>query len=65
MLHGEREELVNEVTELALRYGLVSAYTSFVAVDNQVVNPEGKTVLVAARSDARRRELRGSFRQEG
>lgn len=47
MLRGEREELVREVTDLALRFRLLSAYTSFVAVDNQVVNEHGETMLVA------------------
>jgi Ca-activated chloride channel family protein len=47
MVQGEREQLVREVTDVALHFRLVSAYTSFVAVDNQVVNPDGKTTLVA------------------
>ncbi len=36
------------ITELGLRYGLMSAYTSFVAIDSQVRNPggEGGTVSV-------------------
>jgi hypothetical protein len=47
MLGGEQEALVREVTDLALRFRLVSQYTSFVAVDNQVVNADGETMLVA------------------
>lgn len=35
------------ITELALRYSLMSAYTSFVAVDSQVRNPEGNSQTVA------------------
>jgi Ca-activated chloride channel family protein len=47
MLGGEQAELVRQVTDLALRFRLVSSYTSFVAVDNQVVNERGETMLVA------------------
>lgn len=40
-------EVRQEITELALRYRLVSDYTSFVLVDrDQVVNPEGRCKTV-------------------
>ena len=43
---GEAEELVSAITELALAYRLMSPYTSFVAVEEKVVNREGKLVTV-------------------
>ena len=36
-----------EITALALRYSLMSAYTSFVAIDSQVRNPGGESQTVA------------------
>jgi len=38
----------DEITTLALKYHLMSAYTSFVAIDSQVRNPEGtsRTTLI-------------------
>lgn len=46
MVRGERADLVREVTDTALAFRLVSRYTSFVAVDNQVVAADGKPMLV-------------------
>jgi len=43
---GEAGELVSAITELALAYRLMSPYTSFVAVEEKVVNREGKLVTV-------------------
>ena len=45
---GQNEAIVEEITELALKYRLMSRYTSFVAVEEQVVNEDGapKTVRV-------------------
>ncbi len=42
------DEAKEGITELGLRYSLMSAYTSFVAIDSQVRNPggEGQTVSV-------------------
>jgi Ca-activated chloride channel family protein len=40
---GESEALVDEVTELALRYRIMSAYTSFVAVDESQPPLDGPT----------------------
>jgi len=41
-----QDERVNEVTHLGLAYNLLTAYTSFVAVDTQVRLVDGKPVLV-------------------
>ncbi len=41
------ESRVKEVTELGLKYNLMTAYTSFVAVDKEIINKEtGETVAV-------------------
>lgn len=40
------DERVAEVTQLGLQYNLMTAYTSFVAVDKEIVNPQGETVAV-------------------
>lgn len=37
---------VKEVTDLGLKYNLMTAYTSFIAVDEQTVNDEGKLTTV-------------------
>ncbi len=37
---------IQEVTELGLRYNLLTAYTSFVAVDSEVRNSDGKPTTV-------------------
>jgi hypothetical protein len=37
---------VREVTELGLRYNLLTAYTSFVAIDTETRNLNGKPILV-------------------
>ena len=47
MVQGEREPIVQQVTDTALQFRLVTRYTSFVAVDNQVVAGDGKPMLVA------------------
>ncbi len=46
MHEGEDPELVAAVTELAIAYRLVSQYTSFVAVEEKVVNRGGQQVTV-------------------
>lgn len=43
---GETEDLVNEITELALKYRIMSKYTSFVAVSEEVRNVNGKLETV-------------------
>jgi Ca-activated chloride channel family protein len=40
------EKRVKEVTEMGLNYHLLTAYTSFVAVDNEVRNKDGKLTTV-------------------
>ena len=40
------DKRVKEVTELGLNYNLLTAYTSFVAVDNEVRNKDGKLTTV-------------------
>lgn len=40
------DKRVKEVTDLGLMYNLLTAYTSFVAVDNEVVNKDGKVTTV-------------------
>jgi hypothetical protein len=41
MYRGQRPELVEQITRTALAYALVTRYTSFVAVDEKVVNDSG------------------------
>jgi Ca-activated chloride channel family protein len=41
-----RDERVKEVTELGLAYNLLTAYTSFVAVDSEVRNTTGQSTTV-------------------
>lgn len=40
------DKRIQEITELGLNYDLLTAYTSFVAVDNQVRNVNGKWTTV-------------------
>jgi Ca-activated chloride channel homolog len=40
------DKRIREVTELGLTYNLLTAYTSFVAIDNQIRNVEGKPETV-------------------
>jgi Ca-activated chloride channel family protein len=44
----QEDEAKEQITKLGLRYSLMSAYTSFVAIDSEVRNPggEGQTVSV-------------------
>ena len=44
-LWGEDEAIVAEITRLALEYQLLTRYTSFVAVEREVRNPEGAPPL--------------------
>ncbi len=39
---GENPDVVKAITDLALKYRLMSPYTSFVAVEEKVVNEDGK-----------------------
>ncbi|MBN1268222.1 MAG: hypothetical protein JXB04_01425, partial [Kiritimatiellae bacterium] len=45
---GENKDVIEKITELALKYRLMSQYTSFVAVEEKVVNEGGevKTIQV-------------------
>lgn len=45
-VEGETQDLVNEITELALKYRIMSRYTSFVAVSEEVRNVNGKLETV-------------------
>ena len=40
------DKRVKEVTDLGLTYNLLTAYTSFVAIDNEVRNQDGKPTIV-------------------
>ena len=42
----EDDKRVKEVTDLGLTYNLLTAYTSFVAIDNEVRNQDGKPTIV-------------------
>ncbi len=43
-LHGENREAVDEIVELAIRYGIVTPYTSFLIEENaDVLSEEGRT----------------------
>ncbi|MBI4411813.1 MAG: marine proteobacterial sortase target protein [Deltaproteobacteria bacterium] len=43
---GEKTDIVQKITNLALEYHLMSAYTSFVAVEEKIVNENGKSTTV-------------------
>ncbi len=43
---GPKDERVKEVTNLGLTYNLLTAYTSFVAVDSRVRNTDGRPVTI-------------------
>ena len=38
-LHGEEEELVDEIVALSRRYGIITPYTSFLIVEDDLVTP--------------------------
>lgn len=40
------DDYVKKITELGLKYNLMTNYTSFIAIDEQVVNKDGKTTTV-------------------
>ena len=46
LVRAEDPEVTRQITATALEYRLLSQYTSFVAVDNQVIAADGKPVLV-------------------
>ncbi len=43
-LWGRVTDVEDDITELALAYSLLTAYTSFVAVEDRVVNPSGRVL---------------------
>ena len=43
---GEDKDVIQEITALALKYHLMSEYTSFVAVEDKVVNENGNPVTI-------------------
>ena len=46
-LHGEDEELVEEIVDLAVQYGIMTPYTSFlVQEDADILSPEGRSGVV-------------------
>jgi len=46
-LHGENEELVDEIVELSIRYGIMTPYTSFLVNEEvDIFAPEGRDLLL-------------------
>ncbi|MFQ6001520.1 MAG: VIT domain-containing protein, partial [Anaerolineae bacterium] len=46
-LHGENEELVDEIVELSIRYGIMTPYTSFLVNEEMdIFTPEGRDILL-------------------
>lgn len=41
---GSTSEMIDEVTQIGLDYNLLTAYTSFVAIDNQIRNEAGELI---------------------
>ena len=51
-LHGESRELVDEIVELSIRYGIVTPYTSYlVQEDADVLTQEGRELIVEKEYD--------------
>jgi Ca-activated chloride channel family protein len=51
-LHGESQELVDEIVELSIRYGIVTPYTSYlVQEDADVLTREGRRNIVIRESE--------------
>ena len=47
-LHGENRELVDEIVELSIRYGIVTPYTSYLVQEEvDVLTPEGRRTIAA------------------
>jgi Ca-activated chloride channel family protein len=47
-LHGEKRELVDEMVDLSIRYGIVTPYTSFLVEETEMaLREEGREVLAA------------------
>ncbi len=46
-LHGENKELVDEIVELSIRYGIMTPYTSFLVDEEvEIFAPEGRDILL-------------------
>jgi Ca-activated chloride channel family protein len=46
-LHGEERELIDEVVDLSIRYGIITPYTSFLVEETEMaLREEGREVLV-------------------
>lgn len=46
-LHGENKELVDEIVELSIRYGIMTPYTSFLVNEEMdIFTPEGRDILL-------------------
>lgn len=43
---AKEDSYIKQITELGLKYNLMTNYTSFIAIDEQVVNKDGKTTTV-------------------
>ena len=43
---AKEEDYVKQITALGLKYNLMTNYTSFIAIDEQIVNKDGKTTRV-------------------
>ena len=43
---GKEAELIGEITQLGLKHNLLTAFTSFIAIDSEVVNQEGNQTTV-------------------
>jgi Ca-activated chloride channel family protein len=41
-LHGEREEWVNAIVDLSVRYGIITPYTSFLIDEDDILTEEGR-----------------------
>jgi Ca-activated chloride channel family protein len=51
-LHGERRELVDEIVELSIRYGIVTPYTSYLVQEEaDVLTREGREEIAAQEYD--------------
>lgn len=44
--HQKEDSYVKQITDLGLKYNLMTNYTSFIAIDEQVVNENGQSVRV-------------------
>lgn len=42
----QSEELMNEITDLGLKYNLLTNYTSFIAIDSEIRNKDGQSITV-------------------